>query len=43
MNNKASDDLIAIASQFTATGRATAVQPFGSGNIGKLGTHPISY
>jgi Ser/Thr protein kinase RdoA (MazF antagonist) len=33
MNNKASDDLIAIARRFTATGRATAVEPFGSGNI----------
>jgi Ser/Thr protein kinase RdoA (MazF antagonist) len=33
MNNKASDDLIAIAGRFAATGTATAVQPFGSGNI----------
>jgi Ser/Thr protein kinase RdoA (MazF antagonist) len=33
MNNKASDDLIAIANRFTTTGTVTAVQPFGSGNI----------
>jgi hypothetical protein len=33
MNNKAPDDLIAIAGRFTVTGAATAVQPFGSGNI----------
>ncbi len=33
MNNKAPDDLIAIAGRFTTTGTATAVQPFGSGNI----------
>jgi Ser/Thr protein kinase RdoA (MazF antagonist) len=33
MNNKALDDLIAIAGRFTTTGTATSVQPFGSGNI----------
>jgi thiamine kinase-like enzyme len=33
MNNKTPDDLIAIASRFTATGAVTSAQPFGSGNI----------
>jgi Ser/Thr protein kinase RdoA (MazF antagonist) len=33
MNKINPDDLIAIANRFTATGRSTAVQPFGSGNI----------
>jgi Ser/Thr protein kinase RdoA (MazF antagonist) len=33
MNNKTSDDLIAIAGRFATTGAVTAVQPFGSGNI----------
>jgi Ser/Thr protein kinase RdoA (MazF antagonist) len=33
MNNKATDNLFAIASQFIATGTVTAVKPFGSGNI----------